>query len=396
MIRLRARWLFPGDSPPVPQAVLSLDGDRIDSITTGSSISAIDLGDVALVPGLLNAHTHLEFSNLSLPLEPRRHFAEWIQTVIENRRSRTPEIASTITQGLQESHSCSVAALAETATSNWILETPPEEFPRVLAFREILGLRPEGVARQLEIAQSFLDQAEQLGPHKPGISPHAPYSLHPDLFHGLCDLAQVRQVPLSMHLAESPAELELLQQGTGPLVDLFTRMGIWQPGVIPLGTRPLHYLKGLVRAPRVLVVHGNLLDDEEIRFIASQPHFFVVYCPRTHQAMQSSRHPWRELLRRGIKVVLGTDSRASNPDLSLWNELQFLQKQAADLPASTLLKLATSRAAQALGWNDLGRLAAGCRAQVGLVPLSARGLNAPEQFLFEHPIERLPEHILRT
>ena len=396
MIRLRPRWLFPGDSPPVPHAVISLDGDRIDSITTDPSIPAIDLGNVALVPGLLNAHTHLEFSNLPLPLEPRRHFADWIQTVIEHRRSRPPEVVPAITQGLQESQSCSVVALAETATSNWIMEAQPAESPRILAFREILGLRPEGVAQQLEIAQSFLDQTEQLRPHKPGISPHAPYSLHPELFHGLCDLAQARQVPLSMHLAESPAELELLQQGTGPLVDLFTRMGIWQPGMIPTGTRPLSYLKSLARAPRVLVVHGNLLDDEEIRFIASQPHFYVVYCPRTHQGMQSFRHPWQEMLRRGINVVLGTDSRASNPDLSIWNELRFLQKQAPDLPASRLLKLATSRAAQALGWNDLGRLAAGCHARMGLVPLSAQGLKDPEKFLFEHPIEHLPEHLLAT
>lgn len=401
MIRLRARWLFPGDSPPLPHVVVEVEQGRIvfisaDQSSTCQNADEIDLGQAALIPGLINAHTHLEFSDLAAPVEPRDRFADWIQAIIQSRREGHRDTLAAIQQGLAESRECGVAGLAEIATSDWILRTPVEDRSlRVFTFREILGLHPGRVDSQLDVAKTFLAQAAACGQTDVGLSPHAPYSLHPRLFRGLIELAITHDVPVAMHLAESPAEMELLHRGTGPLVDLFTRMGIWPPEGHSGNLRPLDFLKELARAPRGLVVHGNFLNEEEMRFVASSPQLSVVYCPRTHQAMQSTPHPWQRLLELGVNVTLGTDSRASNPDLNLWDELRWLQTQAPEPAASSLLKLATANAAQALGWDDLGRLAPGFSAQFGVVPLTEISVQTPEKLLFEPSIpQRLSLELL--
>jgi len=384
VIRYQARWVFTGQGEPVPNGRFTVHDGRYVEEDPGRIIPIVDLGDVAVIPGLINAHTHLEFSDLNQPVEPQREFAPWIEQVIQTRRSRTVPPDQSIERGLQECRSSGTTALAEIATSDWGLErTSPVETPQVLFFREFLGLRADSVTATLNQAQEFLEKSRGASDFREGLSPHAPYSLHPQLFQGLCRLAQQYQVPVTMHLAESPAELQLLAHGSGPLVDLFSRMGLWRSDVIPLGTRPLDFLRVLAELPRVLLAHGNLLDDEELDFIAKHPQMSVVYCPRTHAAMQQGVHPWEEMQRRGIPVAIGTDSRASNPDLSLWNELRFLHARHPERRASDLLSLATANAAQALGLNDRGAIRSGSRSdfQVVLLPESSR--RDPQLSLFQ-------------
>ncbi|WP_092050705.1 amidohydrolase family protein [Planctomicrobium piriforme] len=388
-MRLQARWLFPGDGPPIPDAVITISGDRIAAVERGQNTAAIQLGNAAIIPGLINAHTHLEFSDLAEPIEPRREFATWIQNIIAERRGRAVDTAHSVSLGQQESLRTGTTALAEIATSDWIFDNSLRSPQRCLFYREFLGLSAENVAAQLQTARHFLQRAADAGVNNVGLSPHAPYSLHPDLFEGLCSLAKEFRVPVAMHLAESPAELELLSHATGPLVDLFTNMRLWRPGVIPPGTRPLHYLQRLAQLPQALVVHGNFLDGEEIKFLAAHPQLSIVYCPRTHAAMQSGEHPWRRMQQLGIAVLVGTDSRASNPDLSLWNELRLLSSLAPDLPASDLLAMATSLPADTLGWNDLGTLAPGNRADLCVVSLTDSGLADPQQSLFNGKITQV-------
>lgn len=395
MIRYRARWLYPGNGAPTENSLVTIDQGRIVEILPDDGGEANDLGAVALIPGLINAHTHLEFSSLSHPLEPRTSFPDWIRSVICWRRQVTgAEHRSAIIQGLHESRRGGVTAIGEIATSDWPLEwscseitgsedVSPAEHPDGIVFRELLGLSDEAVSTQVNVARRFLREFPTGGRFHPGLSPHAPYSVHPDLFEELCQLAEQEHVPLAFHLAESPAELELLDRGTGSLVSLFQELGVWRPGVIPSGTPPRHYLERLASLSRALIVHGNLLSAEEIAFVAAHPQLSVAYCPRTHAAMQSGIHPWRTMRESGINVVLGTDGRASNPDLSLWKELQFLHAQAPDIPASDLLRMATVDAAAALGLEQGGRLTPGGPADLAMVQLSPRAQRDPESFLLE-------------
>ena len=153
---------------------------------------------------------------------------------------------------------------------------------------------------------------------------------------------------IAMHLAETEAELELLADGTGEFRELLTEFGIWRDGLFGGGGRPRTWLETLAEAPRCLIVHGNYLGEDELQFLAAHPHMTLVYCPRTHAAFGHRDHPWRRLLELGGSVAFGTDSRASNPDLSLFAEMQFVAEQQTDLSHLTLLDLATQGGRRAL------------------------------------------------
>lgn len=380
----RARWLYSGDGPPLENGTIEITNGVITRILPHGDCD-VDLGAVAILPGLINAHTHLEFSSRKQPLAPLHDFPNWIRSVIQYRQKNPDCSAAAVRSGLLESSQAGVTTIGEIATTDWRDGLQDSPAQRMLIFREYLGLADSAVSTQLASAREFLNQASHsdIGC---GLSPHAPYSLHPDLFAGLCQLAAEFQVPMAMHLAESPAEIELLKSGRGPLAEMLTTLGVFQPQHFSTPQRPLDFLKRLDQSGLpVLVVHGNELDQAELAFLATRPHFTVVYCPRTHAAMQSQSHPWKKMLELGINVALGTDSRASNPDLSLWNELRFLWQHNRGYAASELLRLATVNAAQGLGIRESGSLAPGKVADLCLISLKEASLVNPEKMLFELP-----------
>ena len=385
MKRYRARWMYSGEGPPLENATIDIEHGRILSI--GFEVSdAIDLGDVAIVPGLINAHTHLEFSAITSPLEPLSDFPAWIQSVIRWRHESEITVKNSILSGLEESRFSGVTSIAEIATTDWrdsLRIQEPQSLPtKTLMFREYLGLSDEAVQTQLVDAEKFL-QVNCDNSFIAGLSPHAPYSLHPELLKGLCQLAKEYQAPLAMHLAESPAEIELLQTGSGPLAEMLSEIGVYRPEFFVNQQRPLDFLKRLDCGVPTLVVHGNLLDEEELTYISKRPHFSVVYCPRTHAGMQNSSHPWQKMIELGINVTIGTDSRASNPDLSIWKELCFLARLNPTLTTSTLLKLSTVNAAKALDLQDQGSLKNGKAANLCLIPLTKTSSEYPEESLLQ-------------
>ncbi|RPI80948.1 MAG: amidohydrolase, partial [Planctomycetaceae bacterium] len=228
-----------------------------------------------------------------------------------------------------------------------------------------------------------------------GLSPHAPYSVHPTLLKGLVDLAIESGAPVAMHLAATRSELELLARGGGEFAEFLKRLAVWNPDVFRERRSILDYLKELARSPRGLVVHGNYLSDADIEFLARNPQLSVVYCPRTHAYFGHEPHPWRTLLERNINVALGTDSRASNPDLSVWDELQFLRRCEPDVPGQTLLDLATIRGARALGLEaHCGTITPGRSADLAIIDLPAVPSADPYDTLL-HPSSRIQATVLR-
>ncbi len=383
MNRYRARWVFAGDGPPLQNATIEVSDGVIQRVESGKT-DAINLGDVAILPGLINAHTHLEFSSIDVPFQPLNEFSAWIQFVIHWRNLHLSSTQDSINFGIEESIQSGVTSIAEIATTDWrpdSSEVSQHAASHILMFREYLGLSGDGVKTQLESAREFLERTHE-PPFSPALSPHAPYSVHPELFDGLCSLAKEFRVPLAMHLAESPAELELLEHGRGPLASMLKKMGVFRPELFEISRRPLDYLQRLDCTVPVLLIHGNYLSEEEIKFISGRPQMSVVYCPRTHAAMQENTHPWQRMLAAGINVTLGTDSRASNPDLSIWNELRFLHNHHPGIKACDLLKLSTVNAAKALGMGRAGSLAPGKVADLCVVPLSKQAVEQPEQHLF--------------
>jgi cytosine/adenosine deaminase-related metal-dependent hydrolase len=370
-ISYRARWVLPVSSPPIEGGVVTVAGDRIVEIGNRTSGDIADLGDVVLMPGLVNTHTHLEFSDCEKPLgKAGMPLPEWIRQVIGTRHRGDRDSATAVEKGIVESLSAGVTTIGEIATTS---ATAYTGFlgSSLIAFQEVIGF---SLAR-CESVQADLEQRLELaeGILTCGISPHAPYTVHPVLLKNLVQLSIERQLPVAMHLAESREELELLAMGKGPFQQLLADRSMWDEEAIPRGSKPLDYLKVLVEAPRTLVIHGNYLSDDEIAFLAEhRDQMSVVYCPRTHAYFGHDPYPLEKMLAAGVRVALGTDSRASNPDLDLLSEMRFLAKQMPELRAEKILEMATIAGADALGLGDeTGSLSAGLLADMVALPCPA-------------------------
>lgn len=331
-------------------------------------VDAEDLGDVAVLPHLVNAHTHLEFSALEQPIgEPGISLASWIGLVMASRSAADQaNKQQAIELGLQELWATGTAIAGE-------IMTPPAVYPRsqsvpeLTTFAEILGLTSERGRERLSAAEAHLMD------HQAGAcSPHAPYSVSPELLEAAVRLAVRFQRSLAMHVAESPEERELLVNGSGPLAEVLKSLGVWRDGLFPWGADPFRQLVDrLAKSKAVLLVHGNQLNASETEHLAGFGHVTVVFCPRTHHFFRFGTHPVADMLRCGVRVALGTDSRASNPDLNLWKEVQFLLTHRTDLDPADVLRMATWNGAVALGFAGQGAIQPGSCGRLGVVRTAA-------------------------
>jgi cytosine/adenosine deaminase-related metal-dependent hydrolase len=348
---------------------------------------ALDLGDVALVPGFVNAHTHLEFSSLAAPLgRPGMALPSWIGEVRSHRRvEQSRDNMSAIQSGLAQSLLGGATSVGEIATSDWALKPQgAAAAPGTTVFRECIAPTEDRIETTLQTAREFLAQ----GPRDPrfqfALSPHAPYTVQPRLLGELVDLACQSKVPLAMHLAESPEELELLERGRGGFRELLEAAGAFDPLPTARYSSIGEYLSQLARAPRSLVVHGNYLQSSEVAFLAEhRARMSVVYCARTHAYFRHAPYPLAQRLAAGVAIALGTDSRASNPDLDMLNELRFVAEHHPGVDPATVLELGTHGGARAIGRDhEVGTLDAGKRADlVALGPISP-GTRDPYEAIF--------------
>lgn len=391
--RFSARWVFPIDADPIENGIIETQDGTIVSIARRVGMvdsKTIDLGNTAVLPGFINCHSHLEFSDLKEPLAPALPFASWIGRVVAHRRCRTASLADLINAGACEVNNTGTVAVGEIATGTWspgLIKPELSSTLSIVAFREVLCFLPE----QIESAQLAVEEHIQtcstgdLGQDSviAGISPHSPYTVIPEMTDWLINYAIRHQVPLCMHLAETEAEREFLLSGTGELREMLDRIGLWRHGLHPTGRQPLDILQSLKHVCRGVLAHCNYLSESERQFLAKNPHLTVAYCPRTHRYFNHSTHPWADLIERGASVALGTDGRSSNPDYSLWNELRYLDRIASSQDRKLLLELATSRGARALGLaQSHGTLSPGKRAAFCTIALANPDSANPYTSLF--------------
>jgi cytosine/adenosine deaminase-related metal-dependent hydrolase len=371
---LRARVVFPVDRPPIEHGVVTVEGERIVAVGTQADARDVtDLGSVALLPGLVNCHTHLEFSHLRQPLgEPGMPFVDWIRLVVaERRRSGTPA-ADAVVKGLTESLRCGVTTIGEIMQGSKAAPTGEVAEAMLLTLLvEVIGFSRARTDSAYAAAVERLDALSIRPPTQVGISPHAPYSVSPLLFERLIGLAIGRDLLVATHLAESNEELQFLDARTGPFREFLEERSMWDAQAVPRGSRPMDYLRLLAKAPRALVVHGNYLDEEERSFLAANAdRMSLVYCPRTHSYFHHPQYQLSQLLAAGVRVVLGTDSRASNPDLNLLAEMQHVARTFSVIDPHDILRMGTLTGAEALGREmEVGSITPGKVANLITVPL---------------------------
>ncbi|MGQ9786241.1 MAG: amidohydrolase family protein [Anaerolineae bacterium] len=278
-----------------------------------------------------NAHTHLELTPLArlCPKQPTA-FLPWLARVgwAISRLTRD-EILSGIAQGIVELKACGTTHIGD-ITHTWLSVEPLlVSGLHGVVYLEVLGLERERALERLRDAQAAIDKARRhpdYGAMQVGLSLHAPYSCHPDLLRIGAQWCRTEEVPLCIHVAESKFEIEWLCHGalSGPgrvFTSLIRAMGM-MPALIPR-QRPLSYLAMLgVLEAHPLLVHAVHVTEEEIAHIAAS-RCAVVHCPRSNHLLGCGRMPLEHYLRAGVPVYLGTDSRASSPDLNVYAEAQF-------------------------------------------------------------------------
>lgn len=387
---LRCRWLVPLAGPPLENGWLAIVRGRIAALgrgaPPGSRAAISDLGDVIVLPGLVNAHTHLEFSGMAEPLDPAGGLPAWIGRVVAARRARVAGASTAadslspavnaIRRGLAESAAAGVTTIGEIATS-----VVPAAYagPRVRVFREGLGLGAATGATVPRAVAADLDRLAAAG-IAAGVSPHAPYSVAAPLGRRLLAEACSRRLPVAMHLLESEAEPELLAAGSGPFRRLLEDLGAWDPEAPPVLLPAADWIERLAVARRGIVVHATHIDRDPpalARLARHRDQLAVVVCPRTTRAISGRLPPLTTLRAAGIRVAIGTDSRASNPDLSVLAECRTLVDAALASPEEAL-QMATVDAAWALGFaRQAGRLAPGRPADLVVLRPAAAPVRDP-------------------
>jgi len=373
-----ARWLFPIDAPPLERGTITIAHDKIVAVEPhGTRTPDVDLGNVAILPGFVNAHTHLDLTGARGLCPPKSDFTRWLRMVVAFRRTCTPEQAQAdIAQGISECLRFGATLIGDIQSRDaWAAFFNLE--CRAVTFFELIGLSDER-AKSAAAQYSWLLRS----PHAPtwnilyGLSPHAPYSVGIRMY----ELAMRQPHLVATHLAESREELELFHSLTGPFVDFLQELKVWEPD--NLVASPSDVLRMF---PRGLFVHCNYLDPAT-PFLSTQT---VVVCPRTHAAFGHPHHPFPKM---NVRVALGTDSLASNPDLDILAEARFLRRHYPEVTPGAIMRMLTLNGAQALGFHAVtGSLRPDKSADLVVVPLPNEDRNDPHDLVLdsELPISRV-------
>lgn len=422
---------MPIERPPIHQGFLVLRHNQIqylgqDLPSQFENAPQIRLIDYAILPGLINSHCHLEFSDLAAPISAEKSFASWILSVIRHRATavlspsdRMTSRQAAIHQGITESYECGVRWIVDMTTSPWqaewveasvlsIAKATRSSVKNVWAPTIPISVQPcmelvDVNQTRLEQTRSFADshcesqdqrrtsvstagsstQLEEDCPMSPlgrlGLAPHSPYTASIELTRWSQHKSFEQHRLVAMHLAESLDEMQWIEKQDGPFEGLmrpFLNEHYWSG----LGGITEH-LRCLSLSWRSLLVHGNYLTNSELASLGLESEkMAIVHCPRTHahfghrhthgQSMDT-RYPLHERMQMGVRHFLGTDSRASNPNLNLWSEAQSVRAMQSEVSALDILRMITTDPAEFLQLpGGIGRIQAGSPAGLTAVKLN--------------------------
>jgi cytosine/adenosine deaminase-related metal-dependent hydrolase len=396
MLSFRARWVLPIAAPPLDDGVVTVEAGRIAAVGPDrlgdQGDSEIDLGRVALLPGLVNAHTHLELSYLAGAVRPAARFPDWIRQVVARRREEPDGSAPHILGAARDA----IAALRRSGTalvgdiSNTLVTVPllAEAALPAAVFYELLRFRAEDAEDACAAARARLAALPASPDVRVWLAPHAPYSVSPRLFQCLRrELDRMSPSRMSVHLAESAEELELLERGSGPWRALLEELGAWDPAWVAPGCGPVEYLDRMrVLDSRTIAVHGVNASRAGLERLAAHGATLVT-CPRSNRYVGVGDPPVARFYESGVAVAIGTDSLASAPDLSVWGELAVMRRLAPDVHPRRLLASATLAGAEALGFGEaFGSIEPGKRADLIAVPVPS-GVDDVEAYLVSGEVD---------
>lgn len=353
---VHADWVLPISSTPIRDGAVYVHGHHIRAVGTLADLqrdhpdeSVTRHDGCVLLPGLVNAHTHLALTALH-GIIPSLPFHEWLPLLVRAKRALTPDdLAASMVLGAHRAMASGTTVVGEIAYG--------PESPAIAAdtglggtfYWEVLGVEPSGVPAlldELEYPREGVRHAS--GRQRHGISPHAPYTSGPDLLTALHERTSAEETGYAIHVAESPAETLLMRDGTGPLAAIAARTA---SRLHARDTSPVRYLAELGVLDGALAIHCAEVLPVDVPPLASRV-AGVVLCPRSNAYVHTGPAPVDSLLRNDATLGLGTDSLASNTDLDLFEEARALCGLSSDLTPERVVRIMTAEGAKALGLAD--------------------------------------------
>jgi len=374
---IRARTVVTMDGAPIENGAVAVSGNQIadvgkfDQIRARNAGEIVDLGEQALLPGLINAHCHLDYTCLRGKIPPQKSFADWIRAINAEKAKFSPaDYLASINDGFAEAKRFGTTTIAN-------LTAFPDLVPKISApirtwwFAELIDVRaPERSNEIVDLAIGSLKSAPNWG-----LAPHALFTASKNLYSHCEEVARRKNILLTTHLAESREEMEMFRDASGPLYEFLKSIG---RDMSDCGRQtPLELFLGAPggRAlPHWIVSHLNELTESDFDLLErSERRFHVVHSPRSHDYFNHSRFRFEKLRALGFNICLGTDSLASNDSLSLFDEMRAFRRSEPGISPDKILKMVTVNPARALRQeNTLGRIRRGFRADLLAVRCNER------------------------
>ena len=406
MTSFSADWILPISDVPLDGGVVTLDDGRIVSVAPGKSDADVALGRAVVLPGLVNAHTHLELSYLRGRIAPAARFLDWVRPMLAARQERSSiddaAILRAAAQAIQEARATGTALVGDVTNTLATVSALADAGMPAHVFHELIGFGGVDVDEQVASARRAIDAvaggavADDAVAYdavaydaiaedqdiRLSLAPHAPYSVSPALFAAIRrDLDAHAPTVSTVHLGESPEEVEFLKSGAGPWRTLLEDLGVWNDQWEAPQSSPVEYLAemGLLTAS-MLAVHGVQFDGADLDRLRTLG-VTLVSCPRSNRYVGVGSPPLEAFYAMDVEVAFGTDSLASVDDLNMFSELAEARRIAPKVPARILLRSATLTGAGALGFGgQFGSIEPGKRAALIAVRVP-EGVSDVEEYL---------------
>jgi cytosine/adenosine deaminase-related metal-dependent hydrolase len=360
------------EGEPIHDGAVAVSGDKITDVGHYHEVrqrqagEVLDLGEQVLMPGLINAHCHLDYTMLRDRIPPQRSFSDWIQAInAEKAKLTEQDYIDSIHAGFAEARSFGTTTILNLIALPKLVAAITEPLVRTWWFGELIDVRNADEAQRLadEVAD-FLKPAKHWG-----LAPHAPFTASQRLYARCEEIARREDIPLTTHLAESREEMEMFRDARGAAFDFLKEIG--RPMNDCGRETPLSlFLRTRTIDQRWIVAHLNELDTGDFDLLGTAPKFHIAHCPRSHTFLAHTPFALERLRALGFNICLGTDSLASNSDLSLFAEMRELLRKEPWLSPREALEMATINGATAIGQrNSLGCIRGGASADLIALPL---------------------------